>query len=476
MHSPQGLFVEGQAQQIANMIKDKLSREAKQEVSIYQIEDMVYYALVDAGNTQTARAYEAYKSVQSYKRQINTTDDSILSLISQLNLEVMDENSNKNASIVATQRDLIAGEVSKDISKRKLLPTDILEAHETGAIHIHDLDYLIQPMFNCCIVNIKDMLENGTVINGKGIDSPKSFQVACTVMTQIIAQIASAQYGGQSINRVDEILAPFVRKSFEKYKQQVIEEQQEIYGLIDLNLELIEKVAWKRTKKEVRDGVQTIQYQINTLMTTNGQSPFVTLFMHFDPSGPYAKEAALIQEEILNQRLNGIKNDKGIFVTPAFPKLIYVLDEHNIHEDSPYYYLTKLAAKCTAKRMYPDYISAKKMRELYEGNVFSPMGCRAFLPPYKNAQGEYQFDGRFNQGVVTINLPQIALLALGDENLFFSLLDKRLNLVKKALMFRHNLLKDLTSDISPIHWQHGGLMRLKPARRLNLIFIILTQP
>lgn len=461
MSSPQGRFVPGQALEIANIITDNYKKRDRDIVSIYQIEDDVYYALIDFNNAQTAKAYESYKAVQTYKRQVNTTDDSILSLLAQSNPELQDENSNKNAHIVSTQRDLIAGEISKDISKRKLLPADVLQAHETGAIHIHDLDYLIQPMFNCCLVNLKDMLDNGTVINGKKIDSPKSFQVACTVTTQIIAQVASAQYGGQTINGIDRILALYVRKSYDKYLAQVLEEQKEIYG-IEANLEAAKKIALKRTRKEVRDGVQTVQYQINTLMTTNGQSPFVTLFMHFDPNSEYAKEAAMIDEEILLQRMQGIKNEANVYVTPAFPKLIYVIDEHNIHEDSEYYYLTELAAKCTAKRMYPDYISAKKMREMYEGNIFGPMGCRAFLTPYKEESGAYKFDGRFNQGVCTINLPQIGILTKNDEASFFELLDKRLELVKKALLVRHNLLKGITSDVSPVHWQHGAIARLKP--------------
>lgn len=460
MNSPQGKMVNGQAEKIAADLLCMYQQKNSDVISIYQIEDDVYYALVNENNAQTAKAYESYKAVQTYKRQINTTDDSILSLLSASNPEIQDENSNKNAFIVSTQRDLIAGEISKDISKRKILPGDVLEGHETGAIHIHDLDYLIQPMFNCCLVNLEDMLNNGTVINNKKIDSPKSFQVACTVTTQIIAQVASAQYGGQSINGIDQILAPYVDKSYQKYLSQVLEEQHEIYG-IEPDLEKARQVAWNRTKKEVKDGVQTIQYQINTLMTTNGQSPFVTLFMNFDPNGRYAKEAALICEEILKQRLEGIKNEADVYVTPAFPKLIYVLDEHNIYPDSKYYYLTKLAAQCSAKRMYPDYISAKLMREMYEGNVFSPMGCRAFLPPYKDKNQNYKFAGRFNQGVVTINLPQIGIIAGNDEDLFFEILDKRLELVKKALLVRHQLLKGALASVSPIHWQHGAIARLK---------------
>ena len=466
MNSPQGIFVKNQASQIANEITKQFQRGGKEVVSIYQIEDEVYYRLIEHKNASTAKAYESYKAVQTYKRQTNTTDDTIFSLIRHLDKELIDENSNKNAYIVSTQRDLIAGEISKDICKRKILPSNILEAHESGAVHIHDLDYLIQPMFNCCLVNLEDMLKNGTVINGKKIDTPKSFQVACTVATQIIAQIASAQYGGQSINGIDRILAPYVRKSFNKYLEQVIEEQKEIYG-IEPNLEIAEQIAWKRTKNEVKHGVQTIQYQINTLMTTNGQSPFVTLFMYFNPDSEYAKEAAMIDEEIFNQRIQGIKNELDVYVTPAFPKLIYVLDEHNIHKDSQYYYLTELAAKCTVERMYPDYISAKKMREMYKGNVFSPMGCRAFLTPFVDDKGEYKFEGRFNQGVVTLNLPQIGILNKDDEDGFFEQLEKRLEIVKEALLIRYELLKDVTSDVSPIHWQYGGIARLKPGEKIH---------
>lgn len=467
MHSPQGRFVPGQAQEIAEKIEEKYQLMGKEDVSIYQIEDDVYYSLIKANNEETAKSYEGYRSVQAYKRRINTTDDDIISLINQTAVDLMEENSNKDATIVSTQRDLIAGEVSKDIVKRKILPQDVLEAHDTGAIHIHDLDYMIQPIFNCCLIDLEDMLKNGTIINGKKIDTPKSFQVACTVATQIIAQVASSQYGGQSINGIDRILAPYVRVSFEKYKDIIHEELEEIYGVNDVPEEKIEEAAWKRTRKEVKDGVQTIQYQINTLMTTNGQSPFVTLFMHFDEEFEYAKEAAMIDEEILLQRIQGIKNEADVYVTPAFPKLIYVLDEHNMYEDSPYYYLTELAAECTAKRMYPDYISAKKMREMYEGNVFAPMGCRAFLPPYKTADDEYKFDGRFNQGVVSMNLPQIGLLAEGDEERFFEIFEKRLELQKKALLVKHNLLKDVTSDVSPIHWQHGAITRLKPGEKIE---------
>ncbi|MDY5464793.1 MAG: anaerobic ribonucleoside-triphosphate reductase, partial [Megasphaera elsdenii] len=446
MNSSSGIYEEGQAAKIASEI-EAYAASIQKDLTIYAIEDQVYYRLLKYNNPATARAYENYKTIQAFKRQTNTTDDDVFGLLNNTNLEVLDENSNKNGHVVSTQRDLIAGEVSKDIARRKLIPADIVQAHDSGAIHFHDMDYIIQPMFNCCLINLEDMLANGTVINGKKIDTPKSFQVACTVTTQIIAQVASGQYGGQSINGIDRILAPYVRKSFKKYMKAVVEEQREVYG-IEPDMEKAEEIAWKRTKKEIKDGIQTIQYQINTLMTTNGQAPFVTLFMYFQPDYEYAKEAALIDEELLRQRIQGIKNEANVYVTPAFPKLIYVLDEHNVREGSPYFYLTKLAAECTAKRMYPDYISAKKMRESYEGNVFSPMGCRSFLSPWKDEQGNYKFDGRFNMGVVSLNLPQIGILADGDEEKFFQILDKRLELCTKALLLRVDLLKRITSDVS----------------------------
>lgn len=464
MKNGSGMYESGVAEKIAEEI-EAFAKEIRKPMTIYQIEDLVYYKLVKYGHACTARAYEGYRAVQSFKRTVNTTDDNILGLLNRTNKEVMKENSNKNSKISSTQRDLIAGEVSKDIARRKILPADIVQAHDDGAIHMHDMDYIIQPMFNCCLINLKDMLDNGTVINGKKIDSPKSFQVACTVTTQIIAQVASGQFGGQSINGIDRILAPYARKSFEKHLKTIIDEQKEIYK-IEVDMKKAEEVAWLRTKKEIKDGVQTIQYQINTLMTTNGQAPFVTLFMHFDEGFEYEKEASLITEEILSQRLEGIKNEQNVYITPAFPKLIYVLDEHNVHEDSKYYYLTKLAAKCTAKRMYPDYISAKKMKEMYEGQVYSPMGCRAFLSPYRDESGKYIADGRFNMGVVSINLPQIGILSNGDEKLFFDLLDKRLDLCKRALMLRYDLLKDVTTDASPIHWQYGAISRLEKGEKI----------
>lgn len=455
MKSPSGYYIEGQAKEIADEIESSCKKEA--EISIYDIEDRVYYGLIEKGNPATAKSYEDYKSVQAYKRKQNTTDKEILGLLNQTNVDVMDENSNKNPIIASTQRDLLAGEVSKDIAKRKLIPADLVEAHESGAIHIHDLDYLIQPIFNCCLVNMKDMLDNGTVINGKLIETPKSFQVACNVMTQIIAQIASNQYGGQSINIA--CLSPYLKKSYNKN----LKLAQDTLG----DVEEAGKMAKALTQRDLESGIQTIQYQINTLMTSNGQAPFVTLFMHTAEDDPNLDETVLIIEEILKQRIQGIKNEAGVYVTPAFPKLIYVLDENNVRKDSKYRRLTDLAVKCTAKRMYPDYISAKKMRENYEGQVFAPMGCRAFLPPYKDKDGNYITDSRFNMGVCTINLPQIGILSQGDEDKFFEILDKRMELVKRVGLLRYDHLKNVTSDSSPIHFQHGAIARLKPHEKIE---------
>ncbi|MDU2503700.1 MAG: anaerobic ribonucleoside-triphosphate reductase [Peptoniphilus harei] len=449
MHSSSGVYIEDQALEIAKEIEE-LANSKDLPLSIYDIEGEVYYRLIQNDNPATARAYESYKSVQQYKREQNTTDEDILGLLNETNEDLMDENSNKNAVIASTQRDLIAGEVSKDIAKRKMIPADLVEAHESGAIHIHDMDYFIQPIFNCCLVNMKDMLDNGTVVNGKMIETPKSFQVACNVMTQIIAQIASNQYGGQSINI--SCLGKYLRRSYEKNLSLALDTLGDI--------ELAEKMANQMTKKDLESGIQTIQYQINTLMTSNGQAPFVTLFMWLEDDDQYVDEVAMIIEEILKQRIQGIKNDAGVYVTPAFPKLIYVLDENNINKDSKYYYLTSLAIRCTAKRMYPDYISAKKMRANYEGNVFSPMGCRAFLPPYKDQKGNYKFEGRFNMGACSINLPQIGILAGGSEEKFFEILEKRLDLVKRVGLLRYEHLKKVSSDSSPIHWQHGAIARL----------------
>ena len=372
----------------------------------------------------------------------------------------MEENSNKNAAVASTQRDLIAGEVSRDLTNRLLLPEKISKAHEEGILHFHDADYFVQSIFNCCLINISDMLDNGTVMNGKMIESPKSFQVACTVMTQIIAAVASSQYGGQSVDISH--LGKYLRKTKEKFLRNYKEKFADI-----LSDEAIEKLASDRTMDELKSGVQTIQYQINTLMTTNGQSPFVTLFLNLKEDDPYKDEVALIIEEILKQRIQGIKNEAGVYITPAFPKLIYVLDEHNCLKGGKYDYLTKLAVECSSKRMYPDYISAKKMRENYEGEVFSCMGCRSFLSPWKDENGNYKWEGRFNQGVVSINLPQMGIIANGNEELFWELMEERLSLCFEALMCRHKALEGTLSDVSPIHWQYGAIARLKPGETID---------
>lgn len=440
---------EAEIEEIAAAVENR----NRPRVLVEDIQDIVEQKLMEMEKYALAKAYIIYRYTRALVRKANTTDDSILSLIRAQNKDVMEENSNKNAVTAATQRDLIAGEVSKDLTRRILLPEKISKAHDEGAIHFHDADYFLQPIFNCCLINIGDMLNNGTVMNGKLIESPRSFQVACTVMTQIIAAVASSQYGGQSVDISH--LGKFLRRSGQKFTNQL---KEQIGGSLDE--ETRKKIVDLRLREELRSGVQTIQYQINTLMTTNGQSPFVTIFMNLREDDPYVEENAMIIEEILRQRIQGIKNEKGICVTPAFPKLIYVLDEHNCLRGGRFDYLTRLAVQCSAKRLYPDYISAKKMRENYEGNVYSCMGCRSFLNPWKDAEGNYRFEGRFNQGVVSLNLPQIGILAKGDDEAFWKLFDERLELCFEALMCRHNALKGIRSDVSPVHWQYGAIARL----------------
>lgn len=426
----------------------------RQRVLVEDIQDMVESRLMAAGKYELAKTYIIYRYNRALVRKANTTDESILTLIKNSNKDLMEENSNKNAVMAATQRDLIAGEVSKDLTKRILLPEHISKAHDEGAIHFHDADYFLQPIFNCCLINIGDMLDNGTVMNGKLIESPKSFQVACTIMTQIIASVACGQYGGQSVDVSH--LGKYLRRSREKFARQLTEQFGET-----LDKETIDKIVAQRLNDELKSGVQTIQYQINTLMTTNGQSPFVTLFLNLKAGDEYIEENAMIIEEILRQRYEGIKNECGVYVTPAFPKLIYVLDEHNCLKGGKYDYITRLAVKCSSKRLYPDYISAKKMRENYENNVFSPMGCRSFLSPWKDENGNYKFEGRFNQGVVSLNLPQIGILAKKDEDKFWQILSERLQLCKEALLCRHQALEGTISDTSPVHWQYGAIARLE---------------
>ena len=445
-----------QIEQILRNIEGK----KRSRLLVEDIQDMVEHDLMMFGKYALSKAYIIYRYERALVRRANTTDESILALIKNANKDVMEENSNKNAVMASTQRDLIAGEVSKDLTRRILLPEEISRAHDEGVLHFHDADYFLQPIFNCCLINIGDMLDNGTVMNGKMIESPKSFQVACTIMTQIIASVASSQYGGQSVDVSH--LGKYLRKSREKFYAQL----KSLFGN-QLSEEAINRIADVRTRDELRSGVQTIQYQINTLMTTNGQSPFVTLFLYIREDDEYVEENALIVEEILNQRYQGIKNEKGVYVTPAFPKLIYVLDECNCLKGGRFDHITRLAVKCSAKRLYPDYISAKKMRENYEGNVFSPMGCRSFLSPWRDAQGNYKFEGRFNQGVVSINLPQIGILAGQDEDKFWALFDERLALCKKALMCRHEALEGTISDTSPVHWQYGAIARLEKGEKID---------
>ncbi len=436
----------------------------KKRMLVEDVQDIIEEKLMEIGKYELAKKYIVYRYSRALVRKSNTTDESILKLIKNENKELAEENSNKNTMLASTQRDYIAGEVSRDLTKRLLLPEKISNADKEGILHFHDADYFIQPIFNCCLINIGDMLDNGTVMNGKMIESPKSFQVACTVTTQIIAAVASNQYGGQSVDLIH--LGKYLRKSYDKFKTRLVKEYK---GKIADDI--IEELVDERLRSELKAGVQTIQYQINTLMTTNGQSPFVTLFLHLDKNDPYIKENAMIIEEVIRQRYEGIKNEAGVYVTPAFPKLIYVLDEFNNLTGGKYDYLTELAVKCSSKRMYPDYISAKKMRENYEGNVFSPMGCRSFLSPWKDENGNYKFEGRFNQGVVSINLPQVAIIADGDEDKFWKLLDERLELCKEALMCRHNSLLGVKSDTSPIHWQYGAIARLKKDEKIDKLLM-----
>ena len=441
-------------------IIDYIEGLGKRRILVEDVQDIIEEKLMDMGKHKLAKEYIVYRYNRALVRKSNTTDESILGLIRNENKELAEENSNKNTMLASTQRDYIAGEVSRDLTNRLLLPEKIVKAHKDGVLHFHDADYFVQPIFNCCLINIGDMLDNGTVMNGKLIESPKSFQVACIVMTQIIASVASNQYGGQSVNL--KHLGKYLRKSYNKYKKQIEEKYKG-----KLSGSTIEELVDVRVRHELEAGVQTIQYQINTLMTTNGQTPFVTLFLQLEENDPYIKENAMIIEEILKQRIQGVKNEAGVYVTPAFPKLVYVLDEHNCLKGGKYDYLTRLAVKCSAKRMYPDYISAKKMRENYEGNVFSPMGCRSFLSPWKDENGNYKFEGRFNQGVVSINLPQVAIIAEGNEEKFWKLLDERLELCKEALMCRHYALLGTLSDISPIHWQYGAIARLQKGEKID---------
>ena len=442
---------------------EKLCLEKGRILTVEEVQDLVENQIMDHKAFEVARKYITYRYQRALARKANTTDQQILTLLECNNEDVKEENSNKNPTVNSVQRDYMAGEVSKDITKRILLPKDIVEAHEQGIIHFHDADYFAQHMHNCDLVNLEDMLQNGTVISGTMIEKPKSFSTACNIATQIIAQVASNQYGGQSISITH--LAPFVEVSRQKIRKAVEEE----FAGVDVTREHIEEVIAKRLNEEIKRGVQTIQYQIVTLLTTNGQAPFVTIFMYLNEarSEQEKKDIALITEEILRQRIQGVKNEKGVWITPAFPKLIYVLEPDNIDPGTPYYYLTELAAKCTARRMVPDYISEKIMLELKQGNCYTCMGCRSFLTPYKNEKGQYQFYGRFNQGVVTINLPDIAFSSNGDYNNFWKIFDERTELCHKALQIRHNRLSNTVADSAPIMWRYGALARLEKGETIH---------
>ena len=462
-------LTDGQILEAAEYINykcDKMNRA----VSVEEIQDMVENQIMANGAFDVARSYVKYRYNRSLVRKSNTTDDRILSLIECNNEEVKQENSNKNPTVNSVQREYMAGEVSKDITRRILLPPDIVEAHETGLIHFHDADYFAQHMHNCDLVNLEDMLQNGTVISETLIEKPHSFSTACNISTQIIAQVASCQYGGQSISLTH--LAPFVDVSRKKIRRQVTEELRSI----DENIsdEKIDEITEKRLREEVKNGVQMIQYQVVTLMTTNGQAPFVTVFMYLNEAKneQEKKDLALIIEETLKQRYKGVKNEKGVWITPAFPKLIYVLEEDNVHEDSEYYYLTKLAAKCTAKRMVPDYISEKIMLQTKvdkngNGNCYTCMGCRSFLTPFVDEDGKPKYYGRFNQGVVTVNLVDIGLSANKDMNKFWEIFDERMELCHRALQCRHERLTGTLSDAAPILWQYGALARLKKGETID---------
>ena len=456
-----------QVDRIANTVENQCM-SMNRAMSVEEIQDMVEDGIMRENAYEVARRYITYRYVQSIKRKQNTTDDKILALIECDNEEVKQENSNKNPTVASVQRDYMAGEVSKDLTERILLDTEIVEAHKTGILHFHDADYFAQHMHNCDLVNLEDMLQNGTVISGTFIEKPHSFSTACNIATQIIAQVASSQYGGQSISLTH--LAPFVDISRQKIRDEV---ESEMYGL-NVSKERKEEIIESRLRREITKGVQTIQYQVVTLMTTNGQAPFITVFMYLNEAKDEREkeDLALIIEEMIRQRYQGVKNEDGVWVTPAFPKLIYVLEEDNIRPGTRYYHLTKLAAKCTAKRLVPDYVSEKKMFEYKvdkngNGNCYTPMGCRSFLTPYVDENGKPKYYGRFNQGVVTINLVDVALSSGGDTTKFWNIFEERLELCHRALRARHERLKGTPSDVAPILWQHGALSRLKKGESID---------
>ena len=439
--------------------------QSNHATAVEDIQDMVERGIMEMRGYEVAQIYVRYRYKRDMARKANTTDDGILALIDQINEEVKQENSNKNPTINSTQRDYMAGEVSKDLTRRILLPDEITQAHEQGIIHFHDSDYFAQKEHNCDLINLKDMLENGTCISETKIDPPHSFYTACNVTTQIVAQVASNQYGGQSFSLGH--LAPFVQVSRDKITEEVMKERDEVG--VNYSDEQLKMIVERRLRDEITRGIQTIQYQLITLMTCNGQAPFVTMFMYLDevPEGRLRDDLALVTEEILRQRIQGVKNEKGVFITPAFPKLIYVLEEDNIREGSRYWYLTRLAAECTAKRMVPDYISEKIMKKLKQGNCYTCMGCRSFLTVYKDENDKFKFYGRFNQGVVTLNLVDVACSSGRDMNKFWELMDERLELCHRALMARHERLKGTPSDVAPILWQNGALARLKKGETID---------
>ena len=433
----------------------------KKRILVEDIQDIIEQQLMDRKKFELAKTYMIYRYNRALVRKQNTTDESILGLIKNRNRQLEGEDSNKNAVLASTQRDYIAGEVSQDLSKRMLLPEKIAKAHEEGILYFHNMDYFLQPIFNSSLINIGDILENGTVMNGKLIESPRSFQTACKIMTQIIIAVASNQYGEQSIDVSH--LGKYIRRSYENFKKEIEEEFKK-----NLTKEIMEKIVAQKMEKEIFAGVQTIQYQINTLMTANGRVPSVTLFLNLKKEDPYIKENAMLIEEILKQNYEGMKNEEGVYVTPDAPKLIYVIDEHNGLKGGEYDYLTELALKCTLKRLHPAYISAKKMRENYEGNVFSPVKSH-FLTPWKDENGNYKFEGRFNQGIVSINLPQIAIVADGDEEKFWDLLNERLELCKEALMCKHYALLGTMANISPLHWNYGVISRMGLSEKIDAL-------
>ena len=448
MKNGSGIVKPNIAKKIADEIEEEFSD--RDEIRISEIETAVFDKLIAKKQKITAKAYESYRAIQEFKRNRTELDKIIEGIVDGTNEEAINENSNKNAYIASTQRDLMAGEYSKDYSRRNLLPANILYAHDEGIIHMHDLDYFMQHIHNCCLVNLKDMLQNGTVINRKMIEKPKSLQTACTVATQAVQQIANGQYGGQTISLAH--LAPFVRISFHKYLEK--------YKNRGFSPEDANTYAMEDLHEEIKAGIQTIQYQINTFSTSNGQAPFLSIFMYISEEPGYEKETAMLIEEMLRQRIQGMKNEASAYITPAFPKLLYVTDKNNIYPGSEYFYLTELAAECVSKRMMPDFISAKIMRQNYDGEVFPCMGCRSFLAPWKDENGNYKWYGRFNQGVVTLNLVDVGLSADKDIDTFWNILDERLNLCYQALMLRHERLENTPLSTSPIHWKYGGLSRL----------------